>query len=75
MNRSVSLTVGCILVVSLLGAKASGQNIVVQQVDSRTELSLEDGQSFRTTEGRVTDARLIGVSGSTPLIALWNESR
>ena len=73
MNGSISIAVGCILVVSLLGAKASGQNMVVQHVASRTEHSLQGGPPFRTTEDRVTDARLIGVSDSTLLVALWNE--
>ena len=48
--------------------------MVVQQIGSRTELSLDGGQPFHTTEAQVTGARFIGVSGSTLLIGLWNET-
>jgi len=68
--------IGCGLFALVWLDEARAQHELCISIDgARTELSLPGRAPFHQTEAEVTEPRLIEVSDSTVLLALWNERR
>ena len=74
MEQSLALTCLCAVVVALFAVHATAQTLHVAQNGTDTEISLEGGAVFHTTNAAVSATQLIAVPSSTVLLALWDET-
>jgi hypothetical protein len=50
-----------------------GEEVVVEQAGPNSNLRMQNGEPFHTTDAEVTDARAVSFPQSPTLVVLWNE--
>lgn len=72
--RSVFYAYLCPVVVFLQASCSTASELCITQNATQTQLALCGNDAFHSTHAVVTDARVVGIPGSSILLVLWNQA-